>query len=94
LLSDSVKTKLLEYQRNEITEYHIYKRLAAMQQSAENARILERIADDEKRHYEEWKKLTRSVIGRRQNIQGGSPAPGLCVKILLHCLPFSLYLLY
>jgi VIT1/CCC1 family predicted Fe2+/Mn2+ transporter len=48
----------MEYQRNEITEYHIYRRLAAMQISPENARVLERIAEDEKRHYEQWKGYT------------------------------------
>jgi vacuolar iron transporter family protein len=58
LLSESEKKQLLEYQRNEITEHHIYRRLAAMQKSAENARILERIAVDEKRHYEQWKGYT------------------------------------
>ena len=58
MLSESEKKQLLEYQRNEITEHHIYRRLAAMQKSAENARILERIADDEKRHYEQWKGYT------------------------------------
>lgn len=46
--------QLLGYQRNEITEYHIYRRLAAMQSSPENARILEGIAEDEKRHYGQW----------------------------------------
>jgi VIT1/CCC1 family predicted Fe2+/Mn2+ transporter len=58
LLSESARAKLIEYQRNEITEYHIYKRLATMQGSPENARILERIAADEKRHYEEWRGYT------------------------------------
>lgn len=58
MLSEREKTLLLEYQRNEITEYHLYRRLAAMQNSPENARILERIAEDEKRHYEQWKGYT------------------------------------
>jgi VIT1/CCC1 family predicted Fe2+/Mn2+ transporter len=49
---------LLEYQRNEITEYHIYRRLAAMPNSRENAQVLESIAEDEKRHYELWKGYT------------------------------------
>ena len=57
-MSEREKTQLLEYQRNEITEYHLYRRLAAMQNSPENARILENIAEDEKRHYEQWKGYT------------------------------------
>lgn len=58
MLSADIKRQLLEYQRNEITEYHIYHRLARIQKSSENRRILERIADDEKRHYEQWKSYT------------------------------------
>jgi vacuolar iron transporter family protein len=58
LLSESAKAQLLQFQRNEITEFHIYRCLAAMQRSPENAGILERIAVDEKRHYEEWKGYT------------------------------------
>lgn len=57
-MSEQAKRELLEFQRNEISEYHIYRRLAAMQNSPENARILERIAEDEKRHYELWKGYT------------------------------------
>jgi len=58
MVSDEVKQQLLGYQRNEITEHHIYRRLAARQKSAENRRVLEQIAEDEKRHYEQWKKHT------------------------------------
>lgn len=57
-MSAGIKRQLLEYQRNEITEYHIYHRLARIQKSPENRRILERIAEDEKRHYEQWKRYT------------------------------------
>jgi vacuolar iron transporter family protein len=52
------KRQLLIYQRNEITEHHIYRRLARLQKSPENRRILERIADDEMRHYKQWKRYT------------------------------------
>jgi vacuolar iron transporter family protein len=62
LLSESAKIRLLEYQRNEITEYRIYRRLAAMQKSPENARILECIAADEKRHYGQWKGYTGAEV--------------------------------
>jgi VIT1/CCC1 family predicted Fe2+/Mn2+ transporter len=58
MLSADTKRQLLDYQRNEITEYHIYHRLARIQKSPENRRILERIAEDEKRHYEQWKHYT------------------------------------
>jgi VIT1/CCC1 family predicted Fe2+/Mn2+ transporter len=58
MLSADIKRQLLEYQRNEITEHHIYHRLARIEKSSENRRILERIAEDEKRHYEQWKRYT------------------------------------
>ena len=58
MLSAEVKTQLLAYQRNEITEHHIYHRLARIEKSQENRRVLERIAEDEKRHYEQWKRYT------------------------------------
>jgi VIT1/CCC1 family predicted Fe2+/Mn2+ transporter len=62
MLPPELKTQLLRYQRNEITEHHIYRRLAALQKSAENRRVLEQIADDEKRHYEHWKALTGEEV--------------------------------
>ena len=58
MLPADTKRQLLDYQCNEITEHHIYHRLARAQKSPENRRILERIAEDEKRHYEQWKGYT------------------------------------
>ncbi len=46
------------FQRTEITEHHIYKRLAQVIKSPENAKILDQIADDELRHYHGWKKYS------------------------------------
>lgn len=57
-LNEALQAQLLEYQRNEITEYHIYRRLAETIQAPKNARILSEIADDELRHYNEWKAYT------------------------------------
>lgn len=53
--SADVQRKILGFQQTEITEYHIYSRLAKRINSPENARLLERIAEDELRHYNEWK---------------------------------------
>ncbi|MFH1476526.1 MAG: VIT1/CCC1 transporter family protein [Verrucomicrobiota bacterium] len=66
MLSSDAKKKLLGYQRDEITEHYIYHRLAAVQKSSENRRVLERIADDEKRHYEQWKAYTGTDVARDQ----------------------------
>jgi VIT1/CCC1 family predicted Fe2+/Mn2+ transporter len=61
-IDQKLRDQLLTYQRNEITEYHIYKRLAAAIKTSENREILEKIADDELRHYHEWKVHTRQDV--------------------------------
>jgi len=50
------------FQRIEITEHYIYKRLARSIKDPENSEILDQIADDELRHYEDWKKYTEREI--------------------------------
>jgi len=49
------RERLRTFQRNEITEYHIYRRLARTLRDPDNRRVLESIANDERRHYEQWK---------------------------------------
>lgn len=49
---------LAAYQRDEITEHHIYTRLAQAIRSPENRAILERIAADELRHSRYWRRHT------------------------------------
>jgi len=62
VLSPKLRQQLLTFQRNEITEYHIYKKLANKLAAAENRKILSEIADDEKRHYDIWHKYTRQTV--------------------------------
>ena len=50
------------FQRIEITEHHIYKRLAKHIKDPENSKILDQIADDELHHYEDWKEYTQREI--------------------------------
>jgi VIT1/CCC1 family predicted Fe2+/Mn2+ transporter len=50
------------FQRTEITEYHIYKRLAKSIKNPENRLIMEQIAEDELRHSEDWKKYTQQDV--------------------------------
>jgi VIT1/CCC1 family predicted Fe2+/Mn2+ transporter len=61
-ITDEVRKKILVFQRLEITEYHIYKRLADKIKSPENAKIVAQIADDELRHYEGLKKYSGQDI--------------------------------
>ncbi|MCF6277289.1 MAG: VIT1/CCC1 transporter family protein [Anaerolineales bacterium] len=65
-LSNAVRRQLLDFQENEITEYHIYKRLAEKMKGTENEKILNRIADDELGHYEDWKKHTGEDVKPNQ----------------------------
>jgi VIT1/CCC1 family predicted Fe2+/Mn2+ transporter len=64
-LSESVRKQVLNFQQTEITEHHIYKRLAKKVNSPDNAKILEQIAEDELRHYNGWKKYTNQDVPPR-----------------------------
>lgn len=64
-LSEDVQRQVLKFQQTEITEYHIYKRLAKRIKSPENAKIVEQIAEDELRHYNGWKKYTNRDVEPR-----------------------------
>jgi vacuolar iron transporter family protein len=57
-LAPALRQKLLTYQKVEITEHHIYQRLAQTTKSPENRRVLEAISRDELRHYQDWKQYT------------------------------------
>ncbi|MFA6534554.1 MAG: VIT1/CCC1 transporter family protein [Patescibacteria group bacterium] len=54
--------QLLAAERNEITEYQIYSRLAAQTKDANNRRILEQIAADELRHSQVWEKYSGQPV--------------------------------
>ncbi len=64
-LSEDIRKKILLFQQTEITEYHIYKRLAKRIKSQENAKILDAIAEDELRHYNGWKEYTNEEVQPR-----------------------------
>jgi VIT1/CCC1 family predicted Fe2+/Mn2+ transporter len=57
-LTEETIKQILAFQRTEITEYHMYTRLAKKINVPENARVMERIAQDELRHYNEWKQYS------------------------------------
>jgi len=64
-LNEDIRRKVIIFQQTEITEYHIYKRLALQIKSKENAKILDQIAEDELRHYNGWKEYTKEEIQPR-----------------------------
>jgi len=61
-LSDQDKVFLTAMQRNEITEHHIYRKLASIEHSAENRKVLERIAAEELAHHDVWQRLTGAKV--------------------------------
>jgi VIT1/CCC1 family predicted Fe2+/Mn2+ transporter len=50
--------KLLALQRNELTEHHIYTKIAAITPQPGNREVLERIAQEELGHYRIWRHYT------------------------------------
>lgn len=64
-----VRKQIIQAQRNEVTEYHLYKRLARESKKANQKAILNSIADDELRHYKIWMKYSgREVEPSRWNL--------------------------
>ncbi len=61
-ISEETLRKLLVFQKNEITEHHIYQKLALTIKSAENRHVIENIARDELHHYNTWRTYTKKDI--------------------------------
>ncbi len=53
---------LLAMQQGEITEHHIYTKIAAAQKDPHNREVLNRIAQDELGHYGIWKRYTHQDV--------------------------------
>ena len=62
-ISQEVRRRLLAYQKSEITEHQIYRKLAGTIRSPENRQVLEHIAEDELRHYQQWRSYTQQDMG-------------------------------
>jgi len=61
VLDRKIKETILKFQKNEITEHAVYMDLAKITKG-KNSEVLKRIADDELRHYNEWKKITNIEV--------------------------------
>jgi VIT1/CCC1 family predicted Fe2+/Mn2+ transporter len=57
-LDERTRKLILTSQKNEITEHEIYKKLARSTKNAQNRSVLQRISDDELKHYNFWKQYT------------------------------------
>ncbi|MCP5455074.1 MAG: VIT1/CCC1 transporter family protein [Thermotogae bacterium] len=63
MISDKkTEKKVLVYQKFEISEYYLYKKISKKMKNQNNKEIIERIADDEKRHYEFLRKYTEKDV--------------------------------
>jgi len=62
MLDRTIIDKILVAQRNEITEHVIYSKLAQSVADPQNKNILERISEDERRHYDLWKEYTHQEV--------------------------------
>lgn len=65
-IPESVIPVILKAQKNEITEYHIYTRLADSIRDKHNSDVLRKIGNDEKAHYEYWKNFTGTDVKPRR----------------------------
>ncbi|HLN73827.1 MAG: VIT1/CCC1 transporter family protein [Methylococcaceae bacterium] len=66
MITKSISTQILNQltlaQREEITEYHIYNKLAEQTNDTENKKVLRQIAADELKHYKLWAAYTHKEI--------------------------------
>jgi len=61
-LDEETRKAILAAQRNEITEHFIYERLSQSIKDPNNKRTLKRIARDELKHYNFWKRYTQKDV--------------------------------
>ncbi len=62
MLDKQTEKLVLHAQKNEITEYHIYKKLAKSTKDPHNQKILNQIAEDELKHYSFWNQYTQREV--------------------------------
>ena len=65
-ISPEIRRQLIYAQREEITEYHIYTKLAEQTKDAENQKVLKQIAADELKHYKIWSAYTNKEVSPSQ----------------------------
>lgn len=62
MLTDEQKAKILAFQKDEITSYHLYHRLAKIIRDPHNAEVMRDMATTEMRHYQFWKKISQADV--------------------------------
>jgi VIT1/CCC1 family predicted Fe2+/Mn2+ transporter len=59
MLSGELRQKVLQAQKNEITEHFVYRKLASVAKIKQHTEVLERISREELEHYELFREITR-----------------------------------
>lgn len=62
VITPDLQNKLLAMQKDEITGYHMYLKLAEMIKHPQNSETLRQIAEQERIHYQTWKQYTQRDI--------------------------------
>ena len=65
-ISEKAMAVLRGMQRDELTEHHIYRRIARRVKDGKNREVLLQIGDDEKSHAERWKEYTGEDVKPRK----------------------------
>ena len=61
-LDNELRKKVFIAQRNEITEHLVYDKISRLSWNGHNKSILKKISEDELKHYNIWKKLTKEDV--------------------------------
>ncbi|MGE4356972.1 MAG: VIT1/CCC1 transporter family protein [Candidatus Omnitrophota bacterium] len=61
-LSSDLRKKILRYQRSELTDHIVYKKLSYIIKNPQHAEILKKISDDELCHYEIFKEISNEEV--------------------------------
>jgi len=62
MLNKNLKEKVLQAQKNELTEHIIYKNLALLVKNKEQKEILERLSKEELKHHDFFKSITQELV--------------------------------
>jgi VIT1/CCC1 family predicted Fe2+/Mn2+ transporter len=61
-LDEKTRKIILEFQKSEITEHFVYKTLSSLAKSEHNRMVMEKISDEELRHYNVWQKYSGKKV--------------------------------
>ncbi len=63
---EKIKKKFLQAQQSEITEHFIYRNLSRSVKNLHNRKVLQKISNDEKKHYKYLKRVTKDKVFPRK----------------------------